>query len=185
MPRKRKRPSKPKHAGPPPIESPPSSRLNLGKYILAGIAVLGFLIALLTLLPRITVNASEPVDPTNSLSALFTITNSGFIPLRKVSASLGLGEIQPVGKPLDPDVGFDNPSGLARTAWSNHSLDMDDSYTISPFEMIHAYGDRQAAIEIIIQYNPWLLPWTVTRRFRFETRRQSNGRLYWYSIPAK
>lgn len=181
----KKRPRKPppkKQIIDPVPEHPSNSLGKLRSFIFAAIAVISFV---LLLWPRITVTPSEPVDPTNSLSTLFTITNSGFIPLRKVSASLGLGEIQPVGKPLDPNVGFDNPSGLARTAWSNHSLDMDDSYTISPFEMIHAYGDRQAAIEIVIQYHLWLLPWTVTRRFRFETNRQSNGRLYWYSIPAR
>jgi hypothetical protein len=181
----KKRPQKPplKKRSIDPIPEPSRSSLGkLGSFILSAIAVIGFV---LLLWPRITVTPSDPVDPTNALSTLFTIANSGFIPLRKVSAALGLGEIQPVGKPLDSDVGFDSPGGLAPVAWSNHSLDVDDSYTISPFDIIHAYGDRQAAIQIVVQYNLWLLPRTFTRRFRFETRRQSNGKLYWYSIPAK
>ncbi len=140
---------------------------------------------MLSLLPRISVNPSDPVDPNNALSALFTIANNGFIPLRKVAASLGLGEIQPVGKALDANVEYDLQGELAPTAWSNHSLDMDDDYTISPFDVIRAYGDRQAAIQIIVLYNLWVLPWKITRRFRFETHRQSNGKLYWYSLPAK
>jgi hypothetical protein len=73
----------------------PTSRGNLGTSALAVIAVIGFLIALLSLLPRITVTPSDPVDPTDALSALFTSTNSAFVPLRKVSVTLGLGEIQP------------------------------------------------------------------------------------------
>jgi hypothetical protein len=102
-----------------------------------------------------------------------------------VTATLGLGEIQPAGQALDLNFNYDFESGLVPEAWTNHSLDMDDEYTISLFDALHMYGDRQGSIQIVVRYHAWFLPWTFTRRFRFETRRQSNGKLYWYSLPAK
>jgi hypothetical protein len=149
------------------------------------LALIGGVVAVLTLLPRISVSPTDPVDPDNPLSASFTIANNNFIPLRHVSAVLGIGEIQPVGKPLDADIAYRDQGALAPAAWSNHSLDMDDHFTVSPYDVVHAYGDREAAIQIIVSYKPWILPLDRQKRFRFQTHRQTNGKLYWYALPTK
>lgn len=148
------------------------------------LALIGGAVAFLTLLPRISVTPSDPVDPDNALSASFTISNNNFIPLRHVSASLGIGEIQPVGKPLDPNVAYSEQGSLMPDSWTNHSVDMDERFTITPFDVVHAYGDRQASIQIIVSYQPWILPLERQKRFRFETHRQTNGKLYWYALPS-
>jgi hypothetical protein len=159
-------------------------RKILGVAISGLVTLVGLVVALLTLLPRPAVTPSDPVDPDNPLSASFTIANNNFIPLRRVSASLGIGEIQPVGKPLDPVVEYAEQGTLTPDAWIDHTLEMDDHYTITPYDVIHATGDREAAIEIVVSYNPWIMPFRRKRIFRFATHRQTNGKLYWYSLPS-
>ena len=152
--------------------------------ISGALALTGGVVAVLTLLPRISVTPSDPVDPSNTFSAAFTISNNNFIPLRHVTASLGIGEIQPVGRPLDLSSAYARQGGLVSKAWADHSLDMDDKFTITPNDLLqHITGPREASITIVVDYQPWVLPWPLEKKFRFATHKQSNGNLYWYSIP--
>jgi hypothetical protein len=151
----------------------------------AMLALLGGVVAVLTLLPRISVTAGDPIDPNDTLSAPFTISNNNFIQLREVSAILWINEIQPLGVPLDKNIPADAPGGgLFLDDWGGHTLNMDDKYTISPSDAIHAITPREAAISIGVSYRPWILPWRLGRRFRFQTHRMPNGVLTWYQLPT-
>jgi hypothetical protein len=169
------------------IEEPHSKKtrsLIIGS-VLGLATVLGVPAALLTLLPRISVASSDPVDPNDTLSASFTISNNNFIPLRHVTATLLINEVQPFGVPLDRDIpAAEMGSGFVRPAWTNHSLDMDDKFTVSPSDIVHFTTPREASIAILVSYQPWIVPWTRRKVFRFATHRQTDGKLYWYSLPA-
>jgi hypothetical protein len=151
--------------------------------ILAVATLIGVPAALLTLLPRITVTPSDPVDPANSLSASFTIANNNFIPLRHVTAYVSVGQIVSTGHDLDPSFipGFKNRLFLDR--WQNHYLGVDEKFTITPNDIIHKDQASDADIAIAVEYHVWILPWSNEKTFRFRTERQSDGKVYWYSAP--
>jgi hypothetical protein len=129
------------------------------------------------------VNTSDPVDPDNSLSASFTITNNNFIPLRGVTARIGIGQIFGTGAgDIDRTFVPSYKTSITMPKWENHSLDMDDKFTITPNDLLHVHAG-EAQIAIIVVYRPWFLPWKRQKVFRFETKKQSDERLYWYSVP--
>ena len=138
-------------------------------------------------LPRPTVIPSDPVDPSNPLSASFTIINNSFIPLRHVTTLIGIGRVfSPDVKEFPPrseDYLPDFRTRLTREAWTNHSLDIDERFTVTPEDVIH--GPSGAAdIAVVVIYRPWFIHWDREKLFRFKTYRQTNGNLYWYSFPS-
>jgi hypothetical protein len=128
------------------------------------------------------VEPSDPTDGHNALSASFTITNTNFVPLRHVSVYLGLGQLEQNGQPFDRRLRYDFSSRVTQPWWMDHTLDMDERFTITPAELFHGnYTDGEIAI--VVSYKPWFLPWTREKIFRFKAYPQSNGKVIWYSVP--
>lgn len=156
--------------------------------LLSGAAtLLGVIMAALALLPRVSVVPSDPVDPSNPFSASFTITNNNFIPLGEVSAWLGTGQV--VTQPKKPSPGWipNWQTRISKSEWKNHKLTMDERFTVTPADVVGlgpSASLEYADIAIIVVYRPWILPLHREKVFRFDTRRQTNGLLYWYSKPV-
>ncbi len=135
-----------------------------------------------SLLPRVTVSSqAEPFDPANGLSTSFDVINSGYVPLRHVNIFFGIGQM---GNPLaKPNYRFipTFKSTVARVEWANHRLDMDDKITVNTSELFR--GIAWADFAIVVQYQPWILPITREKIFRFNTYRETNGRTYLRSWP--
>jgi len=151
---------------------------------LAIATLVGGIAAALVFLPRISVVPSDPVDAANPFSASFTIANNNFIPLRQVVASLGVGQIAGEPRELDPNFHPSFESRLTMPAWGNHALDMDERFTITLSDMFNWPHVNAADIAIVVSYKPWILPLRREKVFRFITKRQTNRRLYWYSLPV-
>jgi hypothetical protein len=136
-------------------------------------------------LPRPTVTADEPVDPQNTLSASFTIVNTNFIPLRHVTAALGLGQLKTInGVTIQSQSWPQFDTKISFITWENHALNMDDKFTITPDQLFHGKF-KDGDIEISVSYRPWFIPWTRIKAFRFRTYQQTNGNYYWYSAPTE
>lgn len=135
-------------------------------------------------IPRPVVTPSEPVDPQNSLSASFTVANTGYIPLWHVTGRIALGKLKTTNNITL--LGTDFKSLINIPAWTDHNLYTDDGFTIVPDEIARRILPNknfgEAEIEIVVSYQPWFIRWTRTRRFRFETYRQTNGNYYWYLV---
>ena len=69
------------------------------------------------------------------------------------------------------------------TQWANHALNVDDSLTIILTDIINRADDGDIAI--VVSYEPWILPIRLRKTFRFVTRRQNNGRTYWFAQPTE
>ena len=163
--------------------------LTLAISILLGLAtLLGGIVALLTLLPRVSVTPSDPVDPINPFSASFTITNNGFVPLSSVDALLGIGQVATAPALLDPNFVPNFESRIVRPEWKNHNLKVDESFTITPADIFGlAPGDRLggADIAIVVSFKIWIIPIKREKIYRFIARKQTNEQFYWYSIPVE
>ena len=164
-------------------------RISVLEIILALATLVGGVAAALVFLPRISVVPADPVDSSNPFSASFTITNTNFIPLRDVNVSLGVGQISTEPAQLDPNF---NPSFETRFStgpeWSNHELQMDERFTITPTDSVRIGPPARlsgADIAIVVSYKPWFLPLRREKIFRFIAKKQTNGQFYWYSLPMK
>jgi hypothetical protein len=161
-------------------------RITVFPLLLALATLLGGFAALVTFLPRISVSPSDPVDPANPFSSSFTITNANIVPLREVTALLGIGQIATEPAQNRPNFVPTFTSRLTMPNWKDHVLSMDEKFTIT---LADAFGLPPGVrlsggdIAIVITYKPWFLPFRREKVFRFITHRQSNGILYWYSQP--
>ncbi len=161
-------------------------RIPLIGLILGTATILGAAIAVLTLIPRPIVDPSGPVDPSNPFSSSFTITNMSFIPLEGLNVYVGLGRVVTEPAQMDQNIEPDFKAQLARSEWTNHRLSMDERFTITIGDLF-SIGDgvrlSGADIAIVVSYHPWIIPLRREKVFRFVTKRQTDGRLYWYSRP--
>jgi hypothetical protein len=141
------------------------------------------------------VSTIDPVDPDNPFSSRFTITNTGFIALENVSVGIAPGKIDWGGDAVLRTEGplSDKSHVLMSSNWQNHELRMDEPYTITPSDVFSPRGVQgpdnrpiqSADIAIIVTYQPWFIPWSRSRAFRFQARRGAAGKFLWYSVPLK
>jgi hypothetical protein len=163
----------------------PPKGIRAHKTLLASVlAIATILGGVAVVLPRPSVTPNDPVDPSNPMSASFTVTNSSIIPLRHVTAYVAIGQVANISAKLDPNFEPTFTSRLFRPEWRDHTLDMDERFTITPADVFGSgWGEADIAIGVI--YRPWFFPMTREKNFRFKTHRQTNGSLYWYSVPMK
>jgi hypothetical protein len=170
-------------------ERPRASKRNpLGRIAATAITVLGLVATVLTLWPRVVVDSSEPVDPKNPLSASFTVINTGYLPLRDVTVLLGVGRIVFGTGRLDPNVVPNFRSRLVRPEWQHHRLAMDERFAVTVGDLFRTDSTARvsaADIAVVVTYKPWLLPLSGEKVFRFVTKRQTDGLLYWYPLPLQ
>jgi hypothetical protein len=196
--RGRKRKKQPQDRKPPQLpRQKPSRRLIVGIWIglLAIATLLGGAAAVVTFLPRVSIEPPGPFDPTRPLAASFRIANNNFVPLDDGEVGIFVCNIftQPVRYGIhrceaDPTATLATlPIRMARWKFSRISMDekfdapLGDVFNITPPRAIFAVD-----IIVIISYHPWFLPWPRMFSLRFYTRRQDDGQLYWLAItPAE
>ena len=132
-------------------------------------------------LPRITVEAGEVVESLNE--APFTIKNIGLLPLKDVSPMVGICELSPIGS------SGGSCNGLLGTRWNvvewrAQWLAIDEAYTIRIDQLI-GFPLESAEISIAVQYQPWIIPWTQEKQFRFIGHKERNGKYTWRARPLQ
>jgi hypothetical protein len=197
MPESRKRKPRRQTQGREPPRLPPhrsSRRLIVGIWIgLLGVAtLLGGAAAVVTFLPRLSIDPSGPFAPTKPLTAPFHIANNNFVPLDDGEVDVWVCNVflRPIGRKIhkcepDPAAKLAN-IGLQMSRWKFARISMDNRFdapigyvfNITPPAEIYAVD-----IIVIVTYHPWILPWIRHYALRFYTRSQSDGQLYWLAIP--
>ena len=172
----------------------PPLRNRLVKIVLSVVVgIPGVLAALLSLLPRVSVTPIDPSDPARPFESSFTVTNTGFIPLRDAGVELAPYEIDGGAIPFDEhhrpqiDPSYKGRIIMPALGWDHHDLGIDEKFTISlghPFLGLAPGATLGGAdIGIVVHYRPWLIPYEQTRIFRFVTHRYPNGTISWFSHP--
>ena len=159
-------------------------RIKSALFLLSAVA--GIIGIIYNLWPRPQVMKGDLIDPSNPFSASFTIINSSVIPLRDVTVAVGVGQIVPATKEMDRTFVPTFESEIVRSGWDRHSLGIDEKFTIALEDAFRPSPDARfsgADIAIIVNYKPWFLPLAGKKIFRFVTRRESDGHLYWFSVP--
>jgi hypothetical protein len=77
------------------------------------VSALGVLAAILTLYLRLTISVAGPSDDRTPLTASFTVSNDGYLPLRSVEAYCALFHLRVGGAKADSTTGEEVPLGPA------------------------------------------------------------------------
>jgi hypothetical protein len=175
--------------------TPTTKRLKIKKRawkfaweIFAGFAlILGLPGTLEFYVPAVIVTQSDPVDPSNAFSAAFTVSSISKLPLQNVTVGFALGELM-IGR-LYPRANTppNFASVIVPSAWSEHTLSPNERCSITPADLWSlAPGSNleYADIGFVVFYHSWFDQRRHRALFRFQTKRQSNGRLYWYPAPV-
>jgi hypothetical protein len=197
MPRSRGR-KNPKHPNVPSPPAPPKLpwwRRWWGA-TLAISTVVCLAAAVVTFLPRVTIDVGDPTDPLNAFSAPVTVTNT-FPPLERVQLVFGLCKI--VYRPL-PGVRLQQAgrancvagSGvrITSTAMAGHRFGTDEKWRVLLKDFVGEQPDFQNGdITMILSFTPWPLNYLradwlfgCERQFRFQASKENNGHWQWFPI---
>src|SRR5437762_1429084 len=111
---------------------PPTTHwTRLQKGIAATVTAIGVASAIVALLPRVTVEPGGQIDPSNPSPILFTIANTGPIPLNNVQPMLGICALI-FGEPKELPERCSGAlrSRLAPTPWFARQIATDERLTI-------------------------------------------------------
>jgi hypothetical protein len=149
--------------------------LKSWKLVLFFLGLLGTLSGILSLLPKISVEPSPPMQSNNLLTAPFVISNDGFLPMYKVSYFVKLRHIENAkgGKVIT-----NYERGMEPSGFSIPSLMPGEKATTglpNPFGEPTVSGD----IDFVVTYRPSWLPWEQKKVFRFGGSKESDGKLVW------
>jgi hypothetical protein len=174
--RQQRKVNKPKQA-PTKMDSPSWCKtvLKSWKLVLFFLGLLGTLSGILSLLPKISVEPSPPMQSNNLLTAPFVISNDGFLPLYKVSYYVMLRHIE---NDKGGTVTTNNQRGMEPTGFLIPSILPGEKATTglpNPFSNPTVSGD----IDFVVTYRPAWLPWEQKKIFRFGGSRESDGKLVW------
>ena len=154
-------------------------------------ALLSLFAALVTFLPRVSMEPGDRVDPSDPLSETFTVTNSGIGSLYDVTAGICIGQIIMNPISFNPQQTFTLPcSEILRPEWKNHTLRMDERFTVTLQGIIEPGPGSGATISgadiaVLVQYHPWFMPFHREKAFRFITHSLPNKDVYWSSMPLQ
>jgi hypothetical protein len=160
--------------------------------MLATTAVIGSFVVLVSLLTGVHVVASDVVKASDPFSSSITISNTGYIPLRSLYIRVCLGAIQWTSDPIPPsalklDWDWDYLRHcIHATEWESDRLGRGDEKTIA-LKMFNVTNAAVSWADLAIEVN-YELPFIPVKRrqlFPMATKRQSDGKLYWFPKSDK
>src|SRR6185437_14459547 len=172
-------------------------------------------VAALELLSRLSVDISVPLDAAKAFSAQFSVVNTDIIPLNHVIFLVGICRVDMnVSRPFNPRTprvltirgdnsrftsgapGCTGPNGgrFSDRSWSNHKLVPKEKFSatldpvfdwMTPQQLRDDVTIRSADIRIVVQFQPWIMPWQRELEFRFVTQKGPDGGLHWAARPLE
>jgi hypothetical protein len=167
---------------------------RLAKWIGWGVAALGTLVTVLSLLPQLSISAEAPMRPLEPLSSPFILTNTGLVPTQNVGYSCVLhrvvghvpgsrqrGIILPTALIAPEEMGWLQPSESVMLTCAN---DEQFGPSVVPIDSV-----SEAVVSIFVVYVPWLLPrrggyfWR-NKIATFRLFREPGGGFRWVPVPT-
>ena len=153
--------------------------------LLTGLTVLGGIVSLMTLYPRVTVTTS--FDTTNPLSSSFLVSNDGYLPVYSVYTMCLVGEVNTQSGilPRVPKEKGDLGTPIINASIPTVTLDpgakelVPFSNCLSP-ESPDSLSVGHVGLRVI--YRPLLWPGERTFTQEFYAQRGEHG-FFWYSVP--
>ncbi len=155
--------------------------------VLAGISTLLGLLAIFSYWPQISVEPSAAADlSANPLSQAFRVTNEKGYPIEDLNVEVSL-RCAKIGRSDTSPINKCEPSMHTQSRrWAKHTLGPHEPYDVNPGEVMFVTPNAllYAQLDLFVSFQPWKIPWSFSRAFRFETRRLSDGTIQWFHIPS-
>jgi hypothetical protein len=164
---------------------------RLSDAVLAGLTVLGGIVSLLTLYPRVTITTD--FDKTDASASSFLISNDGYLPAYSVTVycllgvldmgpSNGTSSVSPNEMKADLGPAFRNGELAITTLMpgAKETVPWSSCFPFRPGPNLHVSAAR---VGLRARYRPLLWPWKRTVTQEVYARDLGDGRYYWYSIP--
>jgi len=153
----------------------------------AGWAISGglALITVISFRPRLTLGASDPLNPADPFSSRITITNNSFYTLRNVSFAVAMGSISVRQGGGIAGAGNQYEALLFPDIGRGKDLATDDKREF-PFNNI-IDGDKDNLknrnFAVLMHYETPLLPLKFNKLFPLQVIAQNDGNFHWYAEP--
>jgi len=143
---------------------------------------LGIVTAYLSLIPRISVSQTQPLDPADPFSAQFIVSNDGPLGINDVAFDCAILNVNTLHNNRI------STSYIRPKALKDLGMEVGEKATVpcvfrsafglSPSDLITS-GD----ISIVVRFRPDFVFWEKHRSFRFRTIKAADGTLYWFPQP--
>ena len=180
-----------------------STRWSITKKIVVGFVTglpttLGIVAGIVALLPRIDVQTNERFDPLHPSPISFTITNTGPLSLYNVRFFVGLCSLDWGPNPtttakIKSEHECNGPSEvrISDPTWFVREFVVGQKFIIRyddyvPHPSVNGMRVASAEVSAGVKFNPWPIPWpTREKEFRYKTRQEEDGTLFWMPEPLK
>ena len=177
--RKKPKPTRQKKISKAPVTSPKKKKIFpfLWKAFTCFAVILGVVVALYALYPKLSVEPDSYLDPKNPLKTLFRITNEGFLPLYNVKILSAIHEVKSKGEQRmsgssDYKSRFFNPIHVA----DKISYGESDTAFCALGGLKIPFSVDYTDMAIIVEFSPPLFPfWRMERTFPFTTQKNIDG----------
>jgi hypothetical protein len=172
--------------------------------------LLGGTVAAFAALAGVTVNILPPLQPSKAFSAPFAVVNNGIVTLNHVNLMVGICRVDMnLSGAFDPrrpravtirgdgakftpgSAGCTGPNGARfyNQNWTNHELEPQEKFSTTldpvldwlvPLQARDSVTVTSAVITIVVQFQPWIIPWRREAEFRFATQKVPDGTLRWF-----
>jgi hypothetical protein len=142
-------------------------------------AILGIAGFFLNFAPKLSVQISDSLDPSNPMATVFVLTNQGYLPIHDVVAACGAAKLSTPKITIDsaPDARMVLPGSQAEILSAGHNLTLPCGHLFGTHEAI------RAEITIIVEYRPDWVWWHRTERFPWKAEKRADGTWTWDSVP--
>ncbi|MHB8527047.1 MAG: hypothetical protein ACYDD2_12920 [Candidatus Acidiferrales bacterium] len=162
----------------------PSRKLSSVNLFLGAIAVVGFLIAVHTLWPRVTVQSGAPLKTSDPFGTTFVFSNVGPLAVMDVQFSCKM-DFEDANQNI-----FANNTEFNR-AYSVSRLSPNDETTVGcnfPSDGFQSFVTSapilRADATINVSFRGSFIPWRTERSFKFLAAKDSNGEFHWIPLAA-
>jgi hypothetical protein len=157
-------------------------------------AILGILTGYLALLPRVSVSQNEQLDPDNTFSSPFIISNDGPLPMENVMFRCGIAGAKIKEGPEikgAPNFGTsfivltDKDGKIAAQNLGSPEMLPGERSTMPYCSFPWLNPVEGADIGIVVTFRVGYTPFSQTRVFQFATLKDASGKLHWFPFPVK
>ncbi|HWA95472.1 MAG TPA: hypothetical protein VG844_12795 [Terracidiphilus sp.] len=168
--------------------TPAARKTRIWPYLWSALLAVATLLGYAVLIPRVNISISDPVNPSDPFSSSVMISNTGYMPLDSVKASLSIQRIEgagPNGEAITTIVGAPNyGSRITGEDLGPRDLGLDDRFTFALNDINKINGALKSAdIAVVVQYEFPIIHFKSSKIFPYFARKQSNGNFYWYPEP--
>jgi serine/threonine protein kinase len=174
-------------SAPPPQPTPKKLSVQTLKR-LVGLACLALIVAqfVLTNLPKLSADVSDPIGPNDLMGAMFNLDNRGLLPVYDVKAGCKVMRVDtPAARNTDSVEGttvyFPESSAEILSPGQRMTVPCGRAIAVKPENRETA--EIHAEMFFVVTYRPKWVWWHKSEKFPMETTKTDSGMLIWKSIP--